>query len=141
MGLVTLPGGAGIVRVVAGEYRGVRGPAKTFTPMTVLDARLNAGGKLELSFPAHQTAALLVMTGEVAINGSRNARTNDFVLFKKEGESISIEASSEAQLLVLDGEPIGEPVVQYGPFVMNTEREIMQAVADFNAGKFGHLAD
>src|SRR5215471_2697324 len=97
MGIVTLPDGAGTVRVVAGEYQGVRGPAKTFSPMTVLDATLNSGGKLELSFPARQTVAILVMKGEVTFNGNR-ARINDFVLFKNEGERITVEASAEARL-------------------------------------------
>jgi redox-sensitive bicupin YhaK (pirin superfamily) len=141
MGMVTLPDGSGVVRVVAGEYQGVPGPAKTFTPITILDARLAPGGTLALAIPARRTAAILVMKGEVAINGARSAGTNDFVLFKKAGERISIEASSEAQLLVLSGEPIGEPIAQYGPFVMNTQIEIAQAIADFRSGKFGHLED
>jgi quercetin 2,3-dioxygenase len=141
MGVVNLPEGAGVVRVVAGEYHGVAGPAKTFTPINLLDARLNAGGKLELSFQAEQTAALLVMEGEVALNDSAAARVNDFVLFENAGSRISVEARSAAQLLVLNGEPIQEPVVQYGPFVMNTQREIEQAITDFNGGKFGRLDD
>ena len=141
MGVVTLPAGAGLVRVVAGEYRGVRGPAKTFSPINIYDARLSAGGHVEFSFPARQTAALLVMQGDLTIHGATRATTNDFVLFRNAGERIAIEATSDAQLLVLNGEPLREPVVQYGPFVMNTPREIQQAFADFSAGKFGHLDD
>ena len=141
MGIVNLAEGSGFVRVIAGEYQGVKGPAKTFSPIDVFDARLNAGGKLELSFPARHNAALLVMKGEVAINGATKASGNDFVVFKNVGERIAIEASSEAQLLVLSGEPIDEPVVQYGPFVMNTQQEIQQAIFDFNRGKFGYLED
>jgi redox-sensitive bicupin YhaK (pirin superfamily) len=141
MGLVTLPHGAGSVRVIAGEFEGVRGPAMTFTPINIYDARLAARGRVDFSFPAQQTAALLVMKGNIAINGATEARENDFVLFKNAGERIAIEASSDAQLLVLNGEPIAEPVVQYGPFVMNTEREIREAFADFSSGKFGHLED
>lgn len=141
MGIATLPDGAGVLRVIAGEFHGVRGPAKTFTPINVYDAQLTAGGELELTFSAHQTAAILVMKGDIAINGATEARANDFVLFGSAGERISIEAGSEAQLLVLNGEPINEPVVQYGPFVMNTAREIQRAFADFNSGKFGDLED
>ncbi len=140
MGIVTLAAGAGSVRVVAGEYDGVRGPAQTFTPINLFDARLNAGGTLDLAFPATQNAALLIMEGEMTVNGAA-ARLHDLVVFDNVGERIRVEAHSGAQLLVLNGEPILEPVVQYGPFVMNTEREIMQAFADFQTGKFGHLED
>ncbi len=140
MGLVTLPGDSGVVRIVAGEFQGVRGPAKTYTPINVFDVRLNAVGKVELTFQSHHNAGLLVMKGDVTINGSK-ATLHDFVVFKNLGERLVIEAGSEAQLLVLSGEPINEPVVQYGPFVMNTEPEIAQAVADVNSGKFGYLED
>jgi redox-sensitive bicupin YhaK (pirin superfamily) len=141
MGEVTLPDAAGVVRVIAGEYQGVKGPAKTFTPIQVYDARLNTGGVLELSFSASQTVALLVMKGEIAIDDTAVARENDFVVFAREGERISLRASSEAQILVLNGEPLREPIVQHGPFVMNTRHEILEAVTDFSAGKFGQLED
>jgi hypothetical protein len=139
MGMATLPNGAGIVRVIAGEYLGVKGPAKTFTPINIFDARLEPGGQFEVDVPARENVAVLVMKGEVTVNGAAPAGTNDLVVFKNVGERISIAAKSEAQLLVLAGEPIDEPVVQYGPFVMNTESEIAQAFADFRSGKFGHL--
>ena len=141
MGIATLPDGGGTVRVVAGEYEGVRGPARTFTPMNIYDTNLTEGGKVSFAFPAHQTAAILVMKGDVTINGRTRASTNDFVLFAKEGEAIAIEASSEAQLFVLNGEPINEPIVQHGPFVMNTRQEIAQAMADYSRGLFGVLED
>ncbi|HKO47872.1 MAG TPA: pirin family protein [Polyangiaceae bacterium] len=141
MGLATLANGSGTVRVIAGEFEGVRGPAKTFTPINLYDARLSAHGQVEFCFPARQTVALLVMKGSVAINGASEAGENDFVLFKNAGERISIVASSDAQLLVLNGEPLAEPVVQYGPFVMNTEQEIRDAFDDFSKGKFGQLED
>jgi redox-sensitive bicupin YhaK (pirin superfamily) len=139
MGLVPLPDGAGVVRVIAGEFHGEKGPAKTYTPIHVFDVRLNAGGKVEFRFPAKMNTSLLVRKGELVINGKAQAGEGDFVLFKNQGEQVSIEADSEAQLLVLSGQPIGEPVVQYGPFVMNSEREIAQAFADFRSGKFGYL--
>ena len=139
MGLVTLP--AGQVRVIAGEYQGVQGPAQTFSPIHVFDVRLEPGGSAEFSFPSNYNAALLVMSGEVSINGSRAAAQGDFVLFDHAGERITLQAGSAAQLLLLSGEPLAEPVVQYGPFVMNTPREIEQAFADYGSGKFGHLDD
>ena len=140
MGIVNLPDDAGQVRVVAGEFQGAKGPAKTFTPISVFDVRLNAKGKVELRVPQPYNASLLVMKGDVTVNGKK-ATMHDFVLFKNAGERVHVEATSESQLLVLAGEPIGEPVVQYGPFVMNTEREIRQAFVDFNSGKFGDLED
>jgi redox-sensitive bicupin YhaK (pirin superfamily) len=141
MGLVSLDGDAGIVRVIAGELAGVRGPARTATKVLTLDARLREGGTLELPFPARENLAVLVMAGEVIVNGEHVAATNDFVLFKNEGEVATIKAQRAAHLLVLGGEPIDEPVVQYGPFVMNTKQEIAQAYDDFRRGKFGYLAD
>ncbi len=140
MGVVSLPEGAGSVRVIAGEYRGVRGPAKTHTPVSLLDIRLSKNGRADFSVPAVENAALLVMQGEVSINDEA-AGANDFVLFANAGEGISIEARSDAQLLLMSGEPIEEPVVSYGPFVMNTEGEIRQAMVDFQDGKFGRLED
>jgi redox-sensitive bicupin YhaK (pirin superfamily) len=138
--VVTLPDDAGSVRVVAGEYKGVKGPAKTFTKIDVFDVRLNERGQIEFTFPAHHNLGMLVMKGNVTINGAK-AALHDFAVFKNVGERVLIEAESEAQLLVLSGEPIDEPIVQYGPFVMNTQEEILQAFADFNRGKFGHLDD
>jgi quercetin 2,3-dioxygenase len=140
MGLVTLPDGAGSVRVLAGEYRGVTGPAQTFTPINVFDVRLNMAGSADFTIPAAHNAGLLVVKGTVTINGAKATQEN-FVVFENSGESVHIEADTEAQLLLLSGEPIDEPIVQYGPFVMNSEREILQAFADYNAGKFGHLDD
>ncbi|MBL8600779.1 MAG: pirin family protein [Myxococcales bacterium] len=141
MGLVTLADGAGTVRVVAGAYEGVRGPAETFTPINVYDVRLNAGGALPLRFEAAHTAAVLVMSGSVTVNGTHTAKGNDLVVFKNEGDAITLVADAEAQLLVLNGAPIDEPIVQYGPFVMNTAAEIRQAIVDFNSDRFGTLDD
>jgi quercetin 2,3-dioxygenase len=135
-----LPNGAGTVRVIAGEYLGVRGPAKTFTPVTMLDVRLVEKGRADIDVPARHNAALLVMKGEIAVS-SETASENEFVVFANAGERIVVEVKSEAQLLLLAGEPIEEPIVSYGPFVMNTEGEIRQAMVDFQAGKFGELED
>ncbi len=141
MGVVPLPDGESLVRVIAGEYQGVRGPAKTFSPINVFDVRLAAGGKVDFNFPARQNTSFLVMKGGISLQDTTRAKENDFILFQNAGEHIAIKASSEAHLLLLNGEPLGEPIAQYGPFVMNTEREIHQAFADFNGGKFGHLED
>jgi redox-sensitive bicupin YhaK (pirin superfamily) len=140
MGVVTLPEGAGTVRILAGEFGGVRGPAATFTPVRVFDVRLPADGRVTFDIPARDTLALLVMKGEATFNGTP-ARLHDFVLFANDGERLEVEAAEETQLLLLSGEPIPEPVVQYGPFVMNSPQEIQQAFLDFGSGRFGHLED
>ena len=140
IGQLTLPDGAGAVRIVAGEYQGVKGPAQTFSPVQILDVRLNERGRADFVFPASHNVGLLVMKGDVGVAGKR-ASEHGFVVLDHQGERVTIEASNEAHLLVLSGEPIDEPVVQYGPFVMNSESEIRQAVLDFNSGKFDHLAD
>jgi redox-sensitive bicupin YhaK (pirin superfamily) len=96
--------------------------------------------RADFAIPAGHNAAILVMKGEVTLNGQA-AKTNDFVLFANEGERVAAVAGTEAQLLLLAGQPIDEPVVSYGPFVMNSVREIQQAITDFNMGKFGELAE
>ncbi len=141
MGVAQLPGGAGQVRVIAGEYNGHKGPARTFSPINLFDIRLAPAGQVRLSFPAEQNTALLMVKGTVRLNAKESASALDFVLFRNDGEDIVVDAEDEAQLLLLNGEPIDEPVVQYGPFVMNTQEEIHQAFADVRSGKFGMLED
>ncbi|HEY2509772.1 MAG TPA: pirin family protein [Polyangiaceae bacterium] len=140
MGIVELPDGGGVVRLIAGELNGVRGPAKTFTPINLWDIQLNARGVLDASFPARQNTGFLVLEGKVVVNGKTEASSGQLVLFANEGEDVRIVAGEKAHLLLLNGEPIDEPVVQYGPFVMNTAQEIREAIYDFNSGKFGDLA-
>lgn len=137
---VDLPGGAGRARVIAGEYGGARGPAKTFTPIDIWDVRLNRGGKASFELPDGHTLAVLVQSGTVLLNGKQIARDAQFAVFAREGGAIALEANGDAKLLLLSGAPIEEPVAAYGPFVMNTDAEIRQAIADFNAGKFGDMA-
>lgn len=133
---VALPRGAGSVRVIAGDYEGNPGPARTFTPMDVWDLRLNAGGSARLQFAAGRTLALVVLRGTVHVNGAEIARQAQMVLFDRAETDVVVEADNEATVLVLSGVPIDEPVVGYGPFVMNSEAEIRQAIDDFNGGKF-----
>jgi len=140
MGRYTLPAEKGFVEIIAGEYNGVKGPATTFTPIQAYNARLKKDAKLDLSFPKEYNTGLLVIEGNVKVNGI-NAHADHFVLLKNDGEGFSIEATDDSIILILSGEPINEPIVAYGPFVMNTWEEIEQAVDDVNAGKFGVLAD
>lgn len=136
---VELSGGAGTLRVIAGKYEGRRGPAHTFTPIDVWDVRLNQGGAATLALPEGRTAAVVVLKGTVQVNEDAIAREAQFVLLDRRGGEIGLEANSEASLLILSGEPIEEPVVMYGPFVMNTSDEIRQAAIDFQSGKFGSI--
>ena len=140
MGRYQLPNEKGIVEVIAGEYGGIKGPATTFTPIYVYNARLKKDAKLDLSFAKEFNSGLLIIEGNVKVNGI-NAHADHFVLLKNDGEDFSIDATEDSIVLVLAGEPINEPIVAYGPFVMNTWEEIEQAVNDVNAGKFGVLED
>jgi redox-sensitive bicupin YhaK (pirin superfamily) len=136
---VALPDEAGRVRVIAGEFDGHRGPARTHTPMDVWDVRLNQGGRARFEIAEGRTLALVVLRGTVLVNGAEIAREAQLVQLAREGDGVEIEANNDATLLLLSGEPIDEPIVGYGPFVMNSEAEIRQAVDDFNSGRFGRM--
>lgn len=140
MGRQLLADGKSYIEVIAGTYEGTKGPAFTFTPMEVYNARLKAGGKAVLNLPAHYNTGLLMIQGSSQING-QEVSADHFVLFKNEGESITLEAKEDSIILVLSGEPIDEPIAAYGPFLMNTWPEVEQAIQDVNAGKFGYLED
>ena len=135
---VSLPGGAGAVRVIAGEYSGHVGAARTFTPLDVWDVRLNATQGAELDFAAGRTVVIVVLRGSAVLNGDV-VNASELAVFDRSQGAVAIAAKSDARLLVLSGEPIDEPVVGYGPFVMNSDEEIRQAVADFRHGDFGQL--
>lgn len=137
---VALPKGAGTVRVIAGNYDGHQGSAQTFSPINVWDIRLSQGHEVTLSLPAGHTAAVVVLRGTVLVGGSEVAREAQMVLLERDGSDVRLNANSDATLLVLSGEPLREPIVGHGPFVMNTQAEIGKAIADFNAGHFGQIA-
>ena len=137
---VALPDDAGKLRVIAGDYAGHRGPAHTFTPINVWDIRLNQGHDARFSVPEGHTLAIVVLRGTVQVNGVQIARDAEMVMLDRAGSDVLLEANSDATVLLLSGEPIDEPIVGHGPFVMNSAAEIDQAIADFNNGRFGRMA-
>ncbi len=138
MNKALLPDDAGVVNIIAGKFNDVAGSASTFTEINMFDIHLNKNGILETNIPSNHNTAILVVEGSATVNG-KSVGTHDFILFKNEGEVIKIEAGEESVLLLLSGEPIDEPIVQYGPFVMNTEEEIQETFKEYQAGKFGVL--
>lgn len=136
---VALPGDAGRVRVIAGDFGGTTGPARTFTPINVLDVRLAAGKAADFDQPAGWSTLVVVLDGTVQVNGASVLRAAEMATLSAEGSSVRIEANSEAKVLVLAGEPIDEPVVGYGPFVMNSQQGIIESIAHFNSGRFGRM--
>lgn len=136
---IALPGKAGSLRLIAGEFDGVQGPARTFTPIDVWDLRLNAGKPLTLDLHPGRNTALVVLRGTVQVNGQELVREGQLALFERDGDQLGLEANNEAVVLLLSGEPIDEPIVGHGPFVMNSEAEIHQAFADFQSGRFGQM--
>ena len=136
---VQLPDDAGTARIIAGNLEGFEGPANTFSPMNVWDLRIGAGKTVDLPQEEGWTAMLVVLEGTVQVNGDALLRPAQMVTLSAEGNNVRIEANSNAKVLLLAGEPIDEPVVGYGPFVMNTQAEIAEAIRDFNGGKFGQM--
>ena len=131
----------GTIEVIAGEYKSTKGVASTFTPIHMYNAKINRGGKADFQFPANYNTALLVLEGSIVINGYEKTSTDHLALMANDGEKFEIEASEDAVVLVLSGEPIDEPIAAHGPFVMNTREELKEAFNDFNEGKFGYLED
>ena len=137
---ITLPQGAGTVRVIAGDYNGRKGAAKTFSPINLWDVNLRAGKSAELPLPDGHTTTFLVLSGEVLVNGESKASEGDLAIFERTGNGITVNAKTDAKLLVMGGEPIAEPVVGHGPFVMNSRAEIQQAFEEYQLGRMGELA-
>ena len=138
--VVNLPNGRGTVRVIAGEFAGAKGPAKTYTPIHVWDLRLTSEEQFDFAVPPDYTAALVVLKGTVHVHGSEAITAAEVGLLDRAGEIIRIDSAKNAMALLLIGEPIDEPIVGSGPFVMNTQQEISQAMLDYRNGKMGHLS-
>lgn len=136
---VELKDNAGHIEVIAGKYRGTNGVASTFTPIHMFNAKLNKGGSAEFQFPTNYNTALLVLEGNIVINGKEKTPADHLALMANDGETFKIEATDDAVVLILSGEPINEPIAAHGPFVMNTKEELIDAFNDFNNGKFGYL--
>ncbi|CAD5199830.1 pirin family protein [Pseudomonas sp. FEN] len=139
---IALKDQAGSLRLIAGEFDGQRGPARTFTPMDVWDIRLAGGKTVALDLHEGRSTVLVVLRGSVRVNDEQLAQPGQLVVFERAGSAVSLHAGDgEALVLLLSGEPIDEPIVGHGPFVMNSEAEIHQAFADFQAGRFGQMRD
>lgn len=136
---VELPNGAGLARIIAGELSGTRGPAKTFSPVDLWDLRLNAGRRAELPLPEGHTAQLLLLRGRAAVPGGETLEAAELALFEGAGNGIALEAQEDATALLMSGAPIEESIAGYGPFVMNTREEILQAMQDYESGRMGRL--
>ena len=141
MGRYDMPDGGGSVEVIAGDFNGVKGAASTFTPIHLYNAKVKKGASLTIDLPENYTTGILMIEGQVTINETSTAHTDNFILFKNDGEEIFIKAEADSILLVMSGEPIDEPIASYGPFLMNTQEELRQAIYDFQSGEFGYLAD
>ncbi len=139
MPVVDLPEAAGTLRVIAGEFAGYTGPAHTYTPMQVWDMQLKQGRSVVLPLADGWNAMLIVMHGAVRVNGGEIAGEAQRVQLDRNGTAVRIDAETDATVLLLSGEPIDEPIVGYGPFVMNSQAEIAQAIRDFNSGQFGQI--
>jgi redox-sensitive bicupin YhaK (pirin superfamily) len=138
--VVQLDGGAGSLRVIAGSVGGAKGPAKTFTPIELYDLRLRAGHSMPLQIPNGYNVGLMILSGQASIEGSHRLSEAELAVLVSTGEPVTIIAEEDATILVMAGEAIDEPVARYGPFVMNTKAELVQAVNDYQAGKMGHLS-
>ena len=131
----------GVVRVISGAFEDTRGAAETFSPAHMLDLRLRPGAQVRLPTPKDYNTALLVLDGQVTANGSKPVSASEFILFKNDGDEVVVESLTDSIVMFLSGAPIEEPLVHYGPFVMNSIDEINEAIDDFNRGKFGDLRD
>lgn len=136
---VALPGEAGTARIIAGDFLGTKGPAHTFSPLNVWDMRLQQGCDITLSQPAGWSTALIVLKGSMTVNGTTPVNEAQMAVLSQQEEAFHLGATSNATVLLLAGEPLNEPIVGYGPFVMNTKQEIAEAVRDFNSGRFGQI--
>lgn len=131
----------GFMEIIAGEFENIKGAASTFTPLNLYNLKMKQGDSVQLNFPKNYNTALLLIEGNIEVNGQEKVPTDHLALMENDGENFSIVASGDAVVLVMSGEPINEPIFSHGPFVMNTKQEILQAYDDFHNGKFGYLED
>ncbi|MGY5849327.1 pirin family protein [Salegentibacter sp. F14] len=136
-----LKNNSGTIEVIAGEYKGTAGKASTFSPINMYNARLKKGGSADFNFPKSYNTLLLVLEGGITINGEDETPVDHLALMANDGENFRIEANDDAVVLVLSGEPLNEPIAAQGPFVMNTNQELLEAFNDFKNGKFGNLEE
>lgn len=129
------------VELIAGEYKGLKGPAFSFSPVNLFNARLRSGGEADFSFDREYNTGILVIDGEIKVNDKQVVRSDQFVYFDHNGEFFKLEALDNSVVLIMSGQPLNEPISSYGPFVMNTDEEIKQAYTDYYNGKFGYLED
>lgn len=141
MGNYEIPNDGGNVYIIAGEYNSVKGPASTFSPVNLYNVNLKSGNSIDFSFPEKYKTGFLIIEGDVNVNDSEVANENSFVLFENSGTDIKLTALKDSTILVMNGEPINEPIAPYGPFLMNTREEIQQAFEDYQNGLFGYLED
>lgn len=137
---VEMEGGVGHLRVIAGVFQGRKGPARTFTPVELYDVKLVAGNRAELNLPERHNTSLFMLQGRVSVNGSQEAGEGELIVCARNGVIVRVTAQADSRFLVMGGEPIEEPIARYGPFVMNTKAELVQAVEDYQAGNMGHLS-
>ena len=139
--MIEFPDDSGHLRVIAGTFLENKGPAKTYSPLNVWDGELKAGFSEFVHVPVDHNTLIVVLEGEMLLNGVQQVLDSSIVIFGNDGESsIQLEAKTDTKFLVLTGKPLNEPIQGYGPFVMNTKEEIIQAFDDFNNGKFGEIA-
>lgn len=134
-----LPDDAGTLRVIAGRYDDANGAARTFSPLNVWDAQIKEGKAVSFEQPEGWSSALIVLEGSVTVNGETTAQEAQLVVLSQQGQRVHVHAREEAKVLMLSGAPLNEPIVGYGPFVMNTKTEIAEAIRDFNSGHFGQI--
>jgi redox-sensitive bicupin YhaK (pirin superfamily) len=137
---IELPENGGVLRVIAGQYAGHHGPARTYTPINVWDLRLRRDGKVNVALPAGHTVALAILSGTVIINDAERVAADNLVVFTRDDGEVLLDAEVDSRVLILSGQPLNEPIVGYGPFVMNTNEEIQQAITDLHRGDFGQIA-
>jgi hypothetical protein len=137
---IELPDDAGVIRIIAGNYQDKKGPARTFSPINLWDAHLNAGHRMNVRVPRGHTTALFVLRGRIRLPEGELVGEAEMAIFDREGETIEFETLAQTTALILTGEPIDEPIVGQGPFVMNSKAEIQQAFADYQSGRMGRIA-